>query len=58
MEYTQRDKDTGRWKVRPDILSPERRKEVNKSAAEWAEWIRLMIKGNKIEELKKGDFGK
>ena len=55
MEYTQKDKDLGRWKVKPDILTPERRKEVNKRAVKWAEWIKLMLKKNKTDELKKGD---
>jgi len=56
VELTREDRDIGRWKVRPDILSPERRKEVNESAEKWAKWIRLMLKKNRTEELKKGDF--
>lgn len=55
-EYTQKDRDIGRWKVRPDILTPERRKEVNESGAKWAKWIRLMLKKDRENELKKGDF--
>lgn len=56
VEYTQKDRDIGRWKVRPDIVSPERRKEIQDSGAKWANWIRLMLKENRLKELKKGDF--
>ena len=56
VEMTRKDRDIGQWVVRPDRLSKERRKEVNKSAEKWARWIRKMLRENKIKELKKGEF--
>lgn len=58
VELTRKDRDIGRWEVRPDRLSKERRKEVNKSAEKWARWIREMLKTNRVKELKEGDFDK
>ena len=56
VEMTRKDRDIAQWVVRPDRLSKERRKEVNKSAEKWARWIRKMLRENKIKELKKGEF--